>query len=59
MYYFYVFKKTEKATTDGATLESELKEADPIEKAEKDFWKIVDEEKRKRDRKAALVSFLR
>jgi hypothetical protein len=35
-----------------------LKEGDPIEKAEKDFWKIIDEEKRKRDRKTALVSFL-
>ncbi|CAF0762156.1 unnamed protein product [Didymodactylos carnosus] len=34
--------------------ESELKEADPIEKAEKDFWKIIEEEKRKRDRKTVL-----
>lgn len=36
--------------------ESELKEADPIEKAEKDFWKIIDEEKRRRDKKGAVVS---
>jgi hypothetical protein len=50
-------KKTEKTTTD-ATGESDLKEADPIEKAEKDFWKIIDDEKRKRDRKTALVCFL-
>jgi hypothetical protein len=35
-----------------------LKEANPIEKAEKDFWKIIDDEKRKRDRKTALVCFL-
>ncbi|CAF3414406.1 unnamed protein product [Rotaria sp. Silwood1] len=48
-------EKTEKTTTDGGTGESELKEADPIEKAEKDFWKIVEEEKRKRDRKAAAT----
>jgi len=33
-----------------------LKEADPIEKAEKDFWKIVDDEKRKRDKKAAAAA---
>ncbi len=51
-------KKSEKTTTEGGTGESELKEADPIEKAEKDFWKIIDEEKRKRDRKTALVCFL-
>jgi len=48
-------KKTEKTTTDGGTVESGLKEMDPIEKAEKDFWKIIDDEKRKRDRKTALV----
>jgi hypothetical protein len=48
-------KKTEKTTTDGGTIDTELKEADPIEKAEKDFWKIIDDEKRKRDRKTALV----
>ena len=35
--------------------ESELKEADPIEKAEKDFWKIIDEEKRRRDKKGGAV----
>jgi hypothetical protein len=48
-------KKAEKTTTEGGIGESGLKEADPIEKAEKDFWKIIDEEKRKRDRKTALV----
>jgi len=48
-------KKTEKTTTDGGTIDTELKEMDPIEKAEKDFWKIIDDEKRKRDRKTALV----
>ena len=32
-----------------------MKEADPIEKAEKDFWKIIDEEKRRRDRKGGVV----
>jgi hypothetical protein len=36
-------------------VETELKESDPIEKAEKDFWKIIEEEKRKRDRKTVLV----
>jgi hypothetical protein len=55
---FQILKKTEKATTDHATGESELKEANPIEKAEKDFWKIIDDEKRKRDRKTVLVCFL-
>jgi hypothetical protein len=50
-------KKTEKTTTDGGPAEeSELKEGDPVEKAEKDFWKIIEEEKRKRDRKTVLVS---
>lgn len=34
-----------------------MKEADPIEKAEKDFWKIIEEEKKRRDRKTALVRF--
>lgn len=51
-----VLQKDQKATTDVGTVDSELKEADPIEKAEKDFWKIIDEEKRRRDRKTALVS---
>jgi hypothetical protein len=55
---FEIFKKPEKATTDAGTGEAELKEADPLEKAEKDFWKIIDDEKRKRDRKTVLVSFL-
>jgi len=32
-----------------------LKEGDPVEKAEKDFWRIIEEEKRKRDRKTVLV----
>lgn len=50
-----MLKKAEK-TTDSGTGESELKEMDPIEKAEKDFWKIIEEEKRKRDRKMATVS---
>ncbi|CAF1270672.1 unnamed protein product [Rotaria magnacalcarata] len=45
-------EKGEKATGEGAPGETELREADPIEKAEKDFWKIIEEEKRKRDRKA-------
>ncbi len=55
-FYFKIFlKKAEKTTTEGGTGEAELKEADPIEKAEKDFWKIIDDEKRKRDRKTALV----
>ena len=40
----YIKKKDEKADSD-------LKEADPIEKAEKDFFKIVEEEKNKRNRK--------
>jgi hypothetical protein len=31
--------------------ESDLKEANPIEKAEKDFFKIVEEEKSKRNKK--------
>jgi dynein intermediate chain 2 len=31
--------------------EAELKEADPIEKAEKDFFKIVEEEKARRNKK--------
>ncbi len=57
--WFYLFvkilKKAEKTTTEGGIGESGLKEADPIEKAEKDFWKIIEEEKRKRDRKTALV----
>jgi hypothetical protein len=53
---FHILKKAEKATTEGGTGEAELKEADPIEKAEKDFWKIIDEEKRRRDRKTVLVS---
>ncbi|CAF3700183.1 unnamed protein product [Rotaria sp. Silwood1] len=44
-------EKGEKPTTEGGAGDSELKEADPIEKAEKDFWKIIEEEKRKRDRK--------
>jgi len=52
-----MLKKAEKTTTDGGTGESELKEGDPIEKAEKDFWKIIEDEKRKRDRKTVLVSF--
>ncbi len=56
-YYFYILKKGEKATTDGGAAESELKESDPVEKAEKDFWKIIEEEKRKRDRKTVLVRF--
>jgi hypothetical protein len=50
-----MLKKGEKATTEGGVGESELKESDPIEKAEKDFWKIIEEEKRKRDRKTVLV----
>ncbi len=49
------FQKGEKATTEGGAAEAELKESDPIEKAEKDFWKIIEEEKRKRDRKTVLV----
>jgi hypothetical protein len=53
--YFVLLKKGEKA--EGGTEESELKEGDPIEKAEKDFWKIIEEEKRKRDRKTVLVRF--
>ncbi len=56
--FFKILKKTEKTTTDGGTGESDLKEVDPIEKAEKDFWKIIDDEKRKRDRKTVLVCFL-
>lgn len=28
---------------------------DPIEKAEKDFWKIIEEEKRRRERKTTMV----
>jgi len=55
--YFVFLKKGEKATTEGVTGESELKEGDPVEKAEKDFWKIIEEEKRKRDRKTVLVRF--
>ena len=55
---FQILKKGEKATTDNATAETELKEANPIEKAEKDFWKIIDDEKRRRDRKTVLVCFL-
>jgi hypothetical protein len=51
---FLIFQKGEKATTDGGTGESELKESNPVEKAEKDFWKIIEEEKRKRDRKTVL-----
>jgi hypothetical protein len=57
LFIFIILKKGEKATTDGGAEESELKEGDPIEKAEKDFWKIIEEEKRRRDRKA-MVSFL-
>lgn len=34
-----------------------MKESDPIEKAEKDFWKIIEEEKRRRDRKTVLVRY--
>ena len=50
-------KKTEKKAADSEMGgESELKEADPIEKAEKDFWKIIEDEKRKRDKKTAAVS---
>ncbi|CAF0850563.1 unnamed protein product [Adineta steineri] len=45
-------EKGEKTTTEGQAEESELKEGDPIEKAEKDFWKIIEEEKRRRERKA-------
>ena len=36
--------------------ESALQEANPIEKAEKDFFKIVEEEKNKRKKK--MVSFI-
>jgi hypothetical protein len=54
--YFITLKKGEKATTDGAAAEPELKDSDPVEKADKDFWKIIEEEKRKRDRKTVLVS---
>lgn len=32
-----------------------MKESNPIDKAEKDFWKIIEEEKRRRDRKTVLV----
>jgi len=45
----------EKTTTDvGLAGDTEMKEGDPIEKAEKDFWKIIEEEKRRRDRKTVL-----
>ena len=39
-----------------ANAEADMKEADPIEKAEKDFFKIVAEEKARRDKK--MVTFL-
>jgi hypothetical protein len=42
-YYFCILKRGEKATTDGGAIESELKESDPVGKAEKDFWKIIEE----------------
>ena len=57
IYRLNILKKAEKGASDHVTGESELKEADPIEKAEKDFWKIIDDEKRRRDRKAGVVSF--
>ena len=31
---------------------------DPIEKAEKDFWKIIEEEKRRRERKTTMVRIM-
>ena len=37
--------------------ESDMKEADPIQKAEKDFFKIVEEEKAKKKKK--LVNLCR
>ena len=40
---------------DGGPDAPELKESDPVDRAEKDFWKIIEEEKRKRDRKTVLV----
>ena len=54
-------KEKEKQNHDQAdqgkaeSTESGLKEADPIEKAEKDFFKLVEEEKAKRKRK--MVKF--
>ena len=40
-----------KGKKDEEVAESGLKEADPIEKAEKDFFKIVEEEKARRKKK--------
>ena len=43
-----------KPANEGAE-ESGLKEADPIEKAEKDFYKIIEEEKNRREKKRVIL----
>ena len=48
---FFFFLNTQKDKKNEEVAESGLKEADPIEKAEKDFFKIVEEEKARRKKK--------
>jgi hypothetical protein len=52
LYLIYSILKHEKKKDEGETNEPSLKEANPIEKAEKDFFKIVEEERSKRKKKA-------
>jgi hypothetical protein len=47
-----IFKK---AKEKGAEEESGLKEMDPIERAERDFFRIVEEEKSRRQKKAVSL----
>ena len=52
-YYFssLSLKRVEKTTGDEVATGSGLKEINAIEKAEQEFWQIIEEEKRRRDKK--------
>lgn len=53
--YIILLKCKQKEKKETPVEETGLKEVDPIERAEKDFFKIVEEEKTKRRRK--MVKF--
>jgi hypothetical protein len=48
---FFLKIKNKEKKEDAPALEAGLKEIDPIEKAEKDFFKIVEEEKSKKKKR--------
>jgi hypothetical protein len=50
---FVCLKHKEKK--EGVAEEPALKEVDPIEKAEKDFFKIVEEEKAKKKKRLVII----